>query len=799
MAKYSAIKAAVNAYIKANGKKEITGSNLNSVLNATIDSLGKEFQFGGVLTPADDPGQPDQNVAYIGAAGTYPNFDNLVIASGNIGIFLWNGDWSFVMIPVGKDYDNDIQSLTNELQELSDSLRNNVQELSENIQELSDDVIHLDGINEEDLSIPDEGKLQFANRVYNAQQPNGMGYVILRKNKTFAEQVTGTNTIYEIRDVFDLNNSTHTIPSGCILRFCGGKITNGTLDFGETLIEAADVVVFDGVTITNCTSTQEIKATWFGFTVSGNRNSSILQNLGDNFVFIKIDPGTYEMESAVTFTSDSRTREIKGFLAEQGHTRPTLHFANSNGFILKKRMLLYGLAFSGNKGTYDSNQGVYINGYVGIDLWAGAEIIGCDIYGWMIGVDTYNGNVIAGIFRKLTISKCGNYGFRIHSNSETGSVNANILESCYFVNNGNGGLDYGTQSTKTVCGVALYILGGAGNTIINNVFEYNSGVGLFVDRPTTISDIKGFSVIGNYFEYNKYANAYVDINTPNSVIVSDIVFRGNIYSDANRTLAPDSCVNRRCAILDVFGLLFRKNLIFDDVDKTLWMTYSDGVILDSDLLKKYNSEWGTFDSANNTLKIDYDHRSNQVEFPIGILKPGLYRVSVVVKWVSGGQRNLQINYKVDSGSTIALNQTIFSSWSTYREVAFSTPIVISKPNSLFRIISINMTGSSSGDEINVQSVLITQSDSVTTTQRNNLTPFNGLKVYDLTLKKWLIYNGTDWVDVNGFPAVTSVGATADRPSASAVGAGFTYFDTDLGKMIVSNGIDWVNMDGTNLS
>ena len=224
MANYSAIKAAVNAYIKANGKKEITGRILNSVLNATIDSLGKEFQFGGVLTPADDPGQPDQNVAYIGAAGTYSNFDNLVIESGNIGIFLWNGDWSFETIPVGKDYDNDIQSLTNGLQELS-----------ENIQELSDNVIHLDGINEEDLSIPEGGKLQFANRVYNAQQPNGMGYVILRKNKTFAKQVTLDNTIYEIRYNFDLNGASVTIPSGCVLKFVGGSISNGSLaNVGKT-------------------------------------------------------------------------------------------------------------------------------------------------------------------------------------------------------------------------------------------------------------------------------------------------------------------------------------------------------------------------------------------------------------------------------------------------------------------------------------------------------------------------------------------------------------------------------------
>lgn len=253
MANYSAIKAAVNAYIKANGKKEITGRILNSVLNATIDSLGKEFQFAGVLTPADDPGQPDQNVAYIGAAGTYSNFDNLVIESGNIGIFLWNGDWSFETIPVGKDYDNDIQSLTNGLQELS-----------ENIQELSDNVIHLDGINEEDLSIPEGGKLQFANRVYNAQQPNGMGYKILRAGKTFAEQVTLANTIYEIRYNFDLGGASVTIPAGCVLKFVGGKLSNGTLVGNNSKIISINSEILPNIIMTGTWNVNCAYPNWFG-------------------------------------------------------------------------------------------------------------------------------------------------------------------------------------------------------------------------------------------------------------------------------------------------------------------------------------------------------------------------------------------------------------------------------------------------------------------------------------------------------------------------------------------------------
>ena len=52
-----------------------------------------------------------------------------------------------------------------------------------------------------------------------------MGYVILRKNKSFSEQVTKANTIYEIRYDFDLNNTNVTIPDNCILKFIGGSLS----------------------------------------------------------------------------------------------------------------------------------------------------------------------------------------------------------------------------------------------------------------------------------------------------------------------------------------------------------------------------------------------------------------------------------------------------------------------------------------------------------------------------------------------------------------------------------------------
>ena len=102
MAKYSAIKALVNAYIKRNGKKEITGSILNSVLTATIDSLGKYYQFAGYAMPTDNPGTPDQNVCYLaGEPGIYTDFGNIIILNEEVALLFWDGTWQKKSVLIG--------------------------------------------------------------------------------------------------------------------------------------------------------------------------------------------------------------------------------------------------------------------------------------------------------------------------------------------------------------------------------------------------------------------------------------------------------------------------------------------------------------------------------------------------------------------------------------------------------------------------------------------------------------------------------------------------------------------------
>ena len=74
-----------------------------------------------------------------------------------------------------------------------------------------------------------------------------LGYKVLDKRKRFDEQVEGVNnanTIFEIKDSFDLGGGSVTIPTGCTLRFNGGSIGNGTIIGTNTLIEAPDTLIF---------------------------------------------------------------------------------------------------------------------------------------------------------------------------------------------------------------------------------------------------------------------------------------------------------------------------------------------------------------------------------------------------------------------------------------------------------------------------------------------------------------------------------------------------------------------------
>ena len=94
MANYSVLKAAIQNVIKQNGNNEITGNVLQSALLSLINSIGANYEYVGIATPSTNPGTPDQNVFYLASAsGTYTNFGEATVNSGDIVVFKYNGTW----------------------------------------------------------------------------------------------------------------------------------------------------------------------------------------------------------------------------------------------------------------------------------------------------------------------------------------------------------------------------------------------------------------------------------------------------------------------------------------------------------------------------------------------------------------------------------------------------------------------------------------------------------------------------------------------------------------------------------
>ena len=117
MAQYESLKATIDAYIRQNGVKAITGPVLNGVLNAMVDSLGGGFLFEGEALPNGNPGTPDQNVIrYATRPGTYTNYGGYVHDGKHLVWMVWNGSWHAyaTQVPTDASLPTLISQLTND-------------------------------------------------------------------------------------------------------------------------------------------------------------------------------------------------------------------------------------------------------------------------------------------------------------------------------------------------------------------------------------------------------------------------------------------------------------------------------------------------------------------------------------------------------------------------------------------------------------------------------------------------------------------------------------------------------------
>lgn len=294
MAFWNTLKNAINSVIKTNNNQAITGQIMQNALNSLISSIGENATFAGVAIPSTNPGAPDGPVFYFAfQPGTYSNFNSAIIKNiDNVKIFKWGGSiWSIIDtgLPnnskvtglVQEISDNLLTQVNNKVQELSNKVDNQKNEVNaardeaieainneeqsaisnfnsqrvtpEMLSESTKQLIEASGggtitnlADGEDIQSVNDGTgsnvLKLANRIYNPVNFSGKGYKIIRKNIVEGKNVltqdmiNETNTVYEIRYDFDLNNKSIYIPEECILDFKGGSLKNGVIYSNKTKI-----------------------------------------------------------------------------------------------------------------------------------------------------------------------------------------------------------------------------------------------------------------------------------------------------------------------------------------------------------------------------------------------------------------------------------------------------------------------------------------------------------------------------------------------------------------------------------
>lgn len=94
MANYQLLKADIDAKVYENAHREITGENLNAVLNAMVTTLGAGYQFVGVATIDTNPENPDAKVFYIAnGKGTYTSFGGIEVTEDDVVVLYWDSAW----------------------------------------------------------------------------------------------------------------------------------------------------------------------------------------------------------------------------------------------------------------------------------------------------------------------------------------------------------------------------------------------------------------------------------------------------------------------------------------------------------------------------------------------------------------------------------------------------------------------------------------------------------------------------------------------------------------------------------
>lgn len=255
-----------------------------------------------------------------------------------------------------------------------------------------------------------------------------------------------------------------------------------------------------------------------------------------NYEVVIVPTGNYKFNSPITIQPSYKVQKIIGM----GKSNSILWFTTDGIVNYKSGVIIEGICIAGN-----------VTGS-GFKLYQTLDVNNCKVTNFDIGIDlSQQANVITAFFEKTTVSYNKSYGIKVVSGGNYQN-NGITFKELYIVKNGTDA-DTMTSNATTTNGHGMYINGGYAILVQDCIFEYNTGVGLWLTGNGY--PLYGVTISCPYFERNKYGQLYVDNSYSANGYINNLAINGDFYSDAGLTPVANALSNRTLYVVSPDSLL----------------------------------------------------------------------------------------------------------------------------------------------------------------------------------------------------------------------------------------------------
>lgn len=681
---------------------------------------------------------------------------------------------------------------------------------------------------------------------------NGMGYIILRKNKSFAEQVIKANTIYEIRYDFDLNGAEITIPENCVLKFNGGSLSNGTINGNLYNIDAQKYKIFENINIKGAAKLNNYYLIDWWVTEPQykfiNENNPIdnyrdiqsaLNSGAENFIFSSdryyYIKQTLLINGEINLFSDVEHKHFDG--NDRAHRKePPCLYSNEIVTLIEykyKSNTYKGTIYIGsinlvcNKPFSNLSEKdvpiLYIHGdqsTANTTVWG--VVIKCNIKAKDLVIDLKN--EYPDIYEQSVNIYAPNYtGLMIKADY----VNFSYIKICSYIcmtyygiivpkTENNHWITDVTIEGDTRCVIGGKFIGGGNPVRIFGSHQPENALA----KTGEVRRIGYFS--GEYIQLYGYV---WDINQTTFETKGNCpaypVEILNTHGDYNNPILNNTILSPAIRFIKNADLNFRnvsiKALFLDNL-----LNYV-GSPLFTNRIKNFSLKLNNIDYTEYPQI--YNTRYLFGVYPWMVDRYGLYKSLGNIAYIIGqsdGEIPYKLHFELNSiGYTdkeeliikcdtspvhiniqtkdgkVLINDTYNLINSFYANSYFSIELPLFDGTNLIVDIETKIKAHK-GQYIFLPLIKIPNDKSVFC-NKANISDIKGDFIYDTATNKAGWWNGEYWADINGYNIDYNVkGTTANRPTLKSTDDGFEYYDTTLKKKIIWNGTEWTNIDGTNL-